>query len=115
MSLHNTEYHSISKLKHEVQEIVNNYLSNNETFARVQQYIKLANDNLAKMEKQIKRNNHFYNGCSLKEFSFDKSSLLTFSYEIKLYYKNQFDEGKSVRFGVDTLIMALAECNLIED
>lgn len=113
--LHNTEYHAMCDLTREVKEIVKTYLSNNETFARVQGYIKLANDNLCKVEEQIKRNNLFYEHCTLKGFSFDKSSLLTSSYEIELYFKNQHDEGKFAHFGIDTLIMLLAECGLIED
>lgn len=115
MALHNTESYAMSDLMREVKEIVNTYLSNNETFARVQGYIKVANDNLAQVEKQIKRNNLFYEHCSLKSFSFDKSSLLTSSYEIELYFKNQHNEGKFAHFGVDTLIILLAECGLIKD
>lgn len=102
-------------LTHEVKEMVNAYLSNNETFARVQGYIKLANDNIRQVEKQIKQNNLFYENCTLKGFSFDKSSLLTSSYEIELYFKDRNDNGKFAHFGVDTLIMLLAECGLIED
>lgn len=115
MALHNTEYHAMCDLTREVREMVKNHLANNETFARVQGYIKLANDNLREVEEQIKRNNLFYEHCTLKGFSFDMSSLLTSSYEIELYFKNQRDEGKFAHFGVDTLIMLLAECGLIED
>lgn len=113
--LHNIEYHAMCDLTNEVKEIVKNYLANNETFARVQGYIKLANDNLYQVEKQIKQNNLFYEDCTLKNFSFDKSSLLTSSYEIELYFKDKNNNGKFAHFGVDTLIMLLAECELIED
>lgn len=113
--LHNREYHALCDLNREIQEIVKNYLSNNETFARVQSYIKLANDNLSQLEKQIKQNNLFYEGCTIKSFSFNMSSFLTSSYEINLYFKNKNNEGKFAHFGVDTLIMLLAECGLIED
>jgi hypothetical protein len=102
-------------LTREVKKIVDNYLSNDETFARVQGYIKLANDNLPQVENQIKRNNAYYKDYTLKGFSFDKSSLLTSSYEIELYFEDVNNNGKFAHFGVDTLIMLLAECSLIED
>lgn len=102
-------------LTREVKKIVDTYLSNDETFARMQGYIKLANDNIRQVEKQIKQNNLFYENCTLKGFSFDKSSLLTSSYEIELYFKDRNDNGKFAHFGVDTLIMLLAECGLIKD
>lgn len=115
MALHNTEYHAMCDLAREVRAMVKNHLANNETFARVQSYIKLANTNLAIVEKQVKKNNLFYANCTFKGFSFDMSSLLTSSYEIELYFKNQYDEGKFSHFGVDVLIMLLAECGLLED
>jgi hypothetical protein len=115
MALHNTEYHAMCDLTREIKEMVKNYLANNEIFARVQGYIKLANDNLVKVEKQIKQNNSFYEGCTIESFSFNMSSFLTSSYEINLYFKNKNNEGKFAHFGVDTLIMLLAECGLIED
>jgi len=115
MALHNTEYHAMSNLTRDVKEMVKNYLANNETFARVQGYIKLANDNLARVEQQVKKNNLFYEHCTFKGFSFDMSSLLTSSYEIELYFKNKHNDGKFAHFGVDSLIMLLAECELLED
>lgn len=113
--LHNTEYHAMGNLTREVKEMVKNYLANNETFARVQGYIKLANDNLERVEQQVKKNNLFYEHCTFKDFSFDMGSLLTSSYEIELYFKNQHGEGKFSHFGVDTLIILLDECGLLED
>lgn len=115
MALHNTEAYALSDLRREVQEIVKNHLANNETFARIQGYIQLANDNLDKVEKQVKMNNQFYEHCSLKRFSFNMSSFLTSSYEIELYFKNPHDVGKFTSFGVDTLIILLSECGLIKD
>ena len=113
--LHNNEYHAMCDLSRKVREMVNSFLAKDETFARIQGYIKLANDNIERIEKQVKNNNSFYEHCNLKEFYFNKSSLLTSSYEIELYYKDTNNNGKFSHFGVDTLIMLLAECELIKD
>ena len=115
MALHNTEYHAICDLTRDIKKMVKNYLTNNEIFVRVQGYIKLANDNLPRVEQQVKKNNLFYKHCTFKNFSFNMGSLLTSAYEIELYFKNQHDEGKFTQFGVDTFIILLAECGLIED
>lgn len=114
MGLYNDEYNAIYDFKRAVRALVNNYLAQNETFARLQKYIQLANDNIEKVGEQIKENNLYYEDCTFVGFSFDKSSLLTPSYEMTLHYK-QGREDKYSHFGVDSFLLILIECGLLSD
>lgn len=115
MGLYNNEYQAIYELKREVRELVKSYLTHNETFARLQNYIELANTNIEKVGEQIKANNLYYEDCTFVSFSFDKASLITpASYEMTLHYK-QGNEDKFAHFGVDSFLLTLIECGLLED
>lgn len=114
MGLYNDEYNAIYDFKRSVRALVTNYLAQNETFARLQKYIQLANDNIEKVGEQIKANNLYYEDCTFVSFSFDKSSLLTPSYEMTLHYK-QGREDKYSHFGVDSFLLILIECGLLSD
>jgi hypothetical protein len=80
MGLYNNEYNAMYEFKRAVRKMVNDYLAQDETFARLQNYIELANTNIEKVGEQIKANNLYYEDCTFVKFSFDKSSLLTPSY-----------------------------------
>jgi hypothetical protein len=114
MGLYNTEYNAIYDFKRAVRKMVNDYLAQDETFARLQNYIELANTNIEKVGEQIKANNLYYEDCTFVSFSFDKSSLLTPSYEMTLHYK-QGHEDKFAHFGVDSFLLILIECGLLSD
>lgn len=114
MGLYNTEYNAIYDFKRAVRKMVNDYLAQDETFARLQNYIELANTNIEKVGEQIKANNLYYEDCTFVSFSFDKSSLLTPSYEMTLHYK-QGREDKYSHFGVDSFLLILIECGLLAD
>lgn len=114
MGLYNDEYNAIYNFKRAVRKLVNDYLLQDETFARLQGYIQLANDNIEKVGEQIKANNLYYEDCTFVEFSFDKTSLLAPSYEMTLHYK-QGREDKFSHFGVDSFLLLLIECGLLND
>lgn len=114
MGLYNTEYNAIYDFKRAVRKMVNDYLAQDETFARLQNYIELANTNIEKVGEQIKSNNLYYEDCTFVNFAFDKSSLLTPSYEMTLRYK-QGNEDKFAHFGVDSFLLTLIECGLLSD
>lgn len=114
MGLYNTEYNAIYDFKRAVRKLVNDYLAQDETFARLQNYIELANTNIEKVGEQIKANNLYYEDCTFVKFSFDKSSLLTSGYEMTLHYK-QYNEDKFAHFGVDSFLLTLIECGLLND
>lgn len=114
MGLYNDEYNAIYNFKRAVRKLVNDYLLQDETFARLQGYIQLANDNIEKVGEQIKANNLYYEDCTFVGFSFDKASLLTPSYEMTLHYK-QGREDKFSHFGVDSFLLLLIECGLLND
>lgn len=114
MGLYNTEYNAIYDFKRAVRKMVNDYLAQDETFARLQNYIELANTNIEKVGEQIKANNLYYEDCTFVNFAFDKSSLLTPSYEMTLRYK-QGHEDKFAHFGVDSFLLILIECGLLDD
>lgn len=114
MGLYNDEYNAMYEFKRAVRALVNNYLAQNETFARLQNYIELANTNIEKVGEQIKANNLYYEDCTFVGFSFDKASLLTPVYEMTLHYK-QGNEHKSSPCGVDSFLLILIECGLLED
>lgn len=114
MGLYNTECIAIYDFKRAVRKMVYDYLAQDETFARLQNYIELANTNIEKVGEQIKANNLYYEDCTFVNFAFDKSSLLTPSYEMTLRYK-QGNEDKFAHFGVDSFLLILIECGLLED
>lgn len=114
MGLYNDEYNAIYDFKRAVRALVNDYLEQNETFARLQGYIQLANDNIEKVGKQIQQNNLYYEDCTFVKFSFNKTSLLASSYEMTLHYK-QGCENRYTHFGADSFILLLIECGLLND
>lgn len=115
MGLYNTEYNAIYDFKRAVRKMVNDYLAQNETFARLQNYIELANTNIEKVGEQIKANNLYYEECTLVRFSFNKECLIARgNYELTLYYK-QRGEDKFVGVGIDSFLLTLIECGLLED
>ena len=109
------ECDALYNLKREVRKMINDYLAQDATFARLQKYIQLANDNIEKVGEQIKTNNLYYEDCTFVSFSFDKASLITpASYEMSLHYK-QGREDKYSHFGVDSFLLILIECGLLSD
>lgn len=97
-----------------VRELINNYLEQNETFARLQGYIQLANDNIDIVGKQIQQNNLLYEDCTFVKFSFNKTSFVAHVYEMTLHYK-QGREDRYSHFGVDSFLLLLIECGLLVD
>ena len=114
MGLYKTEYSAIYDLKRAVRKMVNDYLAQDETFARLQNYIELANTNIEKVGEQIKANNLYYEDCTFVGFSFNKASLLTSGYEMTLHHKIG-NEDKFAHFGVDSFLLVLIECGLLSD
>lgn len=115
MGLYNDEYTAMYELKRAVRNMVDAYLTQDKFFARLQSYIQLANDNINKVESQIKSNNLYYEDCTLVRFSFDKACLIVRgNYELTLYYK-QCGEDKFVGVGIDSFILTLIECGLLSD
>lgn len=114
--LHNSEYHALHQMCREFKEAMNTFLENNETYQRVQGYIKLANDNLDVFYKAICERNLNYLRYKLRRIEFNKESLINRNlYEIKLSFINDRGNYDSVCFGVDTLIIFLADAGLIKD
>jgi len=102
-------------LFHQCKNAVDQVLQNSEIYQRTQDYLKLANDNIEKVEKQIKRNNHFYEGTHSFKFYFNKGSLITSSYEITLSYRDNHNDYHSTSIGIDSFIILLDECKLLKD
>ena len=94
---------------------VEQVLQNSEIYQRTQDYLKLANDNIEIVAKQIKKNNHFYEGTHSFKFYFNKGSLITSSYEITLSYKDNRDNYHSTSIGIDSFIILLDESGLLKD
>lgn len=116
MKLCEIEFDEVCDLAREVEEIVDNYLANNEIFARIQGYIKLANDNLIKMEKLIKRHNPSYKKCTFEKIYFNKTALLeSYHYKIELLYVDEYHFVESTSIDVGFLIRLLAQLGLIEE
>lgn len=113
--LHNREYHEMCNLFHQCKAAVDQVLQNSDIYQRTQNYLKLANDNIETVAKQIKRNNHFYEGTHSFKFYFNKGSLITSSYEITLSYKDNRDDHHSTSIGIDSFIILLDECKLLKD
>jgi len=113
--LHNTEYHEMCRLFQQCRDAVEQILSKSEVYQRTKGYLKLANDNIQIVENQIKRNNHFYEGTHSLNFYFNKGSLITSSYEITLSYRDSYDGYHSTSIGIDSFIILLDECGLLED
>lgn len=114
MGLYNNECNAIYDFKRAVRELINNYLAQDETFARLQRYIQLANDNIDIVGNQIQQNNLLYEDCTFVKFSFNKTSLLSSTYEMTLQYK-QGRENRYTHFGVDSFLLLLIECGLLND
>ena len=113
--LHNREYHEMCNLFHQCKTAVDQVLQNSDIYQRTQNYLKLANDNIETVAKQIKRNNHFYEGTHSFKFYFNKGSLITSSYEITLSYKDNRDDYHSTSIGIDSFIILLDECGILKD
>ena len=113
--LHNREYHAMCELFHQCKAAVDQVLQNSDIYKRTQDYLKLANDNIETVAKQIKRNNHFYEDAHSFKFYFNKGSLITSSYEIVLSYRDNRDDYHSTSIGIDSFIILLDECKLLKD
>lgn len=114
--LHNSEYHALSQMCKEFKEAMNAFLNNNETYNRVQNYIKLANDNLDVFYKAVCEQNNYYLRYKLRSVEFNKESLINRNlYEIRLCFINDKGNYDSTCFGVDTLIIFLADAGLVKD
>lgn len=113
--LHNKEYHAMCDLFRQCRTAVEQVLQNSDIYQRTQGYLKLANDNIEIVTKQIKRNNHFYEGTHSYKFYFNKGSLITSSYEITLSYRDNYDDYHSTSIGIDSFIILLDECGLLKD
>jgi hypothetical protein len=113
--LHNKEYHAICELFRQCRKAVDEVLAKSDIYQRTQSYLKLANDNIETVAKQIKRNNHFYEGTHSFKFYFNKGSLITSSYEITLSYRDNRDDYHSTSIGIDSFIILLDECGLLKD
>lgn len=113
--LHNREYHEMCDLFRQCKAAVEQVLQSSEIYQRTQGYLKLANDNIGIVEKQIKRNNHFYEGTHSFKFYFNKGSLITSSYEITLSYRDNRNDYHSTSIGIDSFIILLDECGLLKD
>lgn len=96
-------------------DAVKQVLQNSDIYQRTQDYLKLANDNIETVAKQIKRNNHFYEGTHSFKFYFNKGSLITSSYEITLSYRDNRNDYHSTSIGIDSFIILLDECGLLKD
>lgn len=116
MSLSNKEYHAFSQMCREFKEAMDSFLNSNEVYLRVQNYIKLANDNLDKFYEAICEQNSNYIDYKLRSVELHKESLINRNlYEIKLYFINDRGNYDSTCFGVDTLIIFLADAGLVKD
>lgn len=113
--LHNREYHAMCDLFHQCRAAVEQVLQNSEIYQRTQGYLKLANDNIEVVAKQIKRNNQFYEGTYSFKFYFNKGSLITSSYEITLSFRDEHNDYHSTSIGIDSFIILLDECGLLKD
>lgn len=116
MALHNTEYYAMHELRCEIKQCVNHITNSSETYKRIQGYIKLANENSALIAGKIKENNSLcYEGITQVSVSFNMESLLTSAYEVNICtYKGQ-DYYRSVNIGIDSFIILLSECGLVDD
>jgi hypothetical protein len=116
MSLSNNEYHAFSQMCREFKEAMDSFLATNEVYLRVQNYIKLANDNLDKFYEAICDRNCNYLHYKLRSVELHKESLINRNlYEIKLYFINDRGNYDSTCFGVDTLIIFLSDAGLVKD
>lgn len=113
--LHNEEYHAMCDLFRQCNAAVEQVLLKSDIYQRTQGYLKLANDNIGIVEKQVKRNNHFYEGTHSFKFYFNKGSLITSSYEITLSFRDNYDNYRSASIGIDSFIILLDECGLLKD
>ena len=113
--LHNKEYHAICELFRQCRKAVDEVLTKSDIYQRTQGYLKLANDNIEIVEKQIKRNNCSYEGTHSFKFYFDKGSLINSFYEIALSYRDNRNNYRSTSIGIDSFIILLDECGLLKD
>lgn len=114
--LHNSESHAFSQMCREFKEAMQAFLENNETYQRVQGYIKLANDNLDTFYQAICKQNNYYLKYKLRNVELHKESLINRNlYEIRLCFINDKGQYDSVCFGVDILIIYLSKAELIKD
>lgn len=116
MALHNNEYHAMVELRRQIKQYVDNIIDNSETYKRIQGYIKLANDNSETLAKKIESNNSlYYDGITNVHVVFNKESLLTSSYEVHLCTYKGKEFYKSLSIGIDSFIILLSECGLVDD
>lgn len=105
----------MNDLFHQCTATVEQVLQNSEIYQRTQGYLKLANDNIGVVARQIKRNNLFYEGAHSFKFYFNRASLITSSYEIRLTFRDANNEHRSTSIGIDSFIILLDECGLLKD
>ena len=111
MLLHNLEYHAMCDLRKTIRNAVEEILMSSEVYQRVKDYIEIARDNSELLAKHIRENNSLcYDGITQVHVGFDTESLNIY---ILTYRGKSFH--KRVNIDVDTLIILLAECGLIED
>ena len=116
MALHNNESHAFSQMCGELSKIIKDFLDNNETYKRIQEYIKLANDNLDAFHKGICQFNSNYEHYKLLDVSLNRETLINRCvYEIRLYFRNDRGDRDSTCFGVDSFIIFLDRAGLVKD
>jgi hypothetical protein len=114
MGLYADEYYAYVALRRKVKAIVRETLEQDATYKRLLGYIDLANANLDKVAQHIRENNLYYEDCEFVSFATDTSSLLDSSYEMSLHYKKD-NEDKFAHFGVDSFLLILVQCGVLED
>ena len=116
MSLHNDEYNAIVDLRRAIKTSVKEILKSSETYQRIQGYIELANNNSNLIAEKIKQNNPLcYEGITRVNVSFNIESLITSAYEVYIGTYKGKDFHHSVNIGIDSFIVLLSECHLLED
>ena len=111
MTLHNVEYHAMCDLRKSINYTIKQLLETSEIYQRVKNYVEIARNNSELLAKHIRENNSLcYDGITQVHVGFDTESLNIY---ILTYCGKSFH--KRVNIDVDTLIILLAECGLIED
>ena len=111
MLLHNAEYYEMCSLRKYIDYTVKQLLEASEIYQRVKNYVEIARNNSELLAKHIRENNSLcYDGITQVHVGFDTESLNIY---ILTYCGKSFH--KRVNIDVDTLIILLAECGLIED
>lgn len=116
MSLHNNEYHAMSDLRRVSKEAIKKVVESSEVYQRIKGYIELANDNSNLVAEQIRNNNSLcYDGITRIHITFNEESFITSTYEIHISTYKDKDFHRGVNVGIDSFIILLSECGLIND